>query len=136
MPDDFQYDVFLCHGAKNKAVVRPLAERLREDEVMLKVEVGRMKAEVSIHPSSFKLHLLPVLCMSANALGSDWALFESGTFRFRESLNKERRVISLLLPESNLPSPARRYSICGLLVQSSGAFDQLPAGLPDDNGIE
>jgi len=30
MPSDFQYDVFLSHSAKDKAVVRELAERLRE----------------------------------------------------------------------------------------------------------
>jgi hypothetical protein len=29
MEQDFQYDVFLSHSAKDKAVVRPLAERLR-----------------------------------------------------------------------------------------------------------
>ena len=33
MPDDFPYDVFLSHSAKDKAVVRPLAERLRADGV-------------------------------------------------------------------------------------------------------
>ena len=27
----FQYDVFFSHSAKDKAVVRPLAERLRKD---------------------------------------------------------------------------------------------------------
>jgi hypothetical protein len=27
----FQYDVFLSHSAKDKAGVRPLAQRLRED---------------------------------------------------------------------------------------------------------
>ena len=31
MPEDFPYDVFLSHSAKDKAVVRPLAERLRQD---------------------------------------------------------------------------------------------------------
>ncbi|HSS76033.1 MAG TPA: toll/interleukin-1 receptor domain-containing protein, partial [Thermoanaerobaculia bacterium] len=31
MPDDFKYDVFLSHSAKDKAVVRPIAERLRTD---------------------------------------------------------------------------------------------------------
>ena len=31
MADQFQYDVFLSHSAKDKAVVRPLAERLRKD---------------------------------------------------------------------------------------------------------
>ena len=33
MPDQFHYDVFLSHSAKDKAVVRPLAERLRKDGV-------------------------------------------------------------------------------------------------------
>ena len=33
MPDDFPYDVFLSHSAKDKAEVRPLAERLRADGV-------------------------------------------------------------------------------------------------------
>ena len=27
MPDEFPYDVFLSHSSKDKAVVRPLAER-------------------------------------------------------------------------------------------------------------
>jgi hypothetical protein len=31
MPDDFKYDVFLSHSAKGKAVVRPIAERLKKD---------------------------------------------------------------------------------------------------------
>ena len=35
MPDDFQFDVFLSHSAKDKAVVRPLAERLRKEELRL-----------------------------------------------------------------------------------------------------
>lgn len=34
-----------------------------------------------------------VLFMSANAFGSDWAQMEAGTFRFRDLLNKERRLI-------------------------------------------
>ena len=38
-----------------------------------------------------------VLCMSANAFGSDWAQLESGTFRFRSPLNKERRFLPLRL---------------------------------------
>jgi hypothetical protein len=33
MPEAFQYDVFLSHSAKDKAVMRPLAERLRKDEL-------------------------------------------------------------------------------------------------------
>jgi hypothetical protein len=29
MPEDFQYEVFVSHSAKDKAVVRDIAERLR-----------------------------------------------------------------------------------------------------------
>ena len=118
MPDEFPYDVFLSHSAKDKAVVRPLAERLRADEVAVwfdgwvrpKDELRRMKAESELHPSSFILHPLVeeglersrvlVLCMSANAFGSDWAQLESGTLRtdqrpFRDPLNKERHFATI-----------------------------------------
>ena len=46
-----------------------------------------------------------VLCMSANAFGADWSQLESGTFRFRDPLNKDRRFIPLRLDEA--PSIAR-----------------------------
>ncbi|MCB1088187.1 MAG: toll/interleukin-1 receptor domain-containing protein [Verrucomicrobiae bacterium] len=34
-PESFLYDVFLSHSSKDKAVVREVAERLREDGVMI-----------------------------------------------------------------------------------------------------
>jgi hypothetical protein len=51
MSDPFQYEVFLTHSAKDKAVVRPLAERLRHDMSELP-------------PSAFCF--LPFLCASLN----------------------------------------------------------------------
>jgi len=79
MPDSFPHDIFLSHSAKDKAVVRPLAERLRADGVKVthKDGGGRRKAESEPHPSSFILH----------------PLLESGTFRFRDPVNKERRFL-------------------------------------------
>ena len=53
MPDEFIYDVFLTHSAQNKAVVRPLAERLRKDGVKPKAEGKRQKDDIEPHPSSF-----------------------------------------------------------------------------------
>ena len=38
--------------------------------------------------------------MSANTFGLDWAQLESGTFRFRDPLNKERRFIPLRLDDA------------------------------------
>jgi len=49
--DTLTHDVFLSHSAKDKAVVRPLAERLWANGL------GRLPSE--LHPSSFRLHPLP-----------------------------------------------------------------------------
>ncbi|MBI5386657.1 MAG: toll/interleukin-1 receptor domain-containing protein [Verrucomicrobia bacterium] len=99
----FPYDVFLSHSAKDKTVVRPLAERLRQDGLKVwfdewecpspagagesgqKPDEGRgaiplahrmgegswvraAKIEEGLEHSR-----VLVLCMSAHALGSDWA---------------------------------------------------------------
>ncbi len=90
MPDEFPYDVFLSHSAEDKAV-RPLAERLRADALLNNSQ-----------PSTFN---------SQPPRGSDWVQLESGTFRFRDPLNKERRFLPL-----RLDAPAdctRRRSAAG-----------------------
>jgi len=65
MPDEFPFDIFLSHSAKDKTVVRPLAERLRADGTFRTSQL-----------STFNSQLPP------------------GTFRFRDPLNKERRFLS------------------------------------------
>ncbi|MFN0067982.1 MAG: toll/interleukin-1 receptor domain-containing protein [Limisphaerales bacterium] len=98
MPDEFRHDVFLSHSAKDKAVVRPLAERLRKDGVKVWLDEWMLKPGDSI-PAKIEEGLersrVLVLCMSAHAFGSDWAQLEAGTFRFRDPLNKERRFLPL-----------------------------------------
>lgn len=111
MPDEFQYDVFLSHSAKDKAVVHPLAERLRKDGVKVWFNEWVLKPGDSI-PAKIEEGLersrVLVLCMSANAFGWDWAQLESGTFRFRDPLNKERpsahsvRGLEFLCPHQEL----------------------------------
>ncbi len=54
-----------------------------------------------------------VLCMSANAFGSDpdWSGLEAGTFRFRDPLNQERRFIPLRLDDAPIKgSPTKFHS--------------------------
>ena len=94
MPDEFPYDVFLSHSSKDKAVVRSstlsasngeragvrcrrrnVAERLRA--------LFSQPSTLNYQPAKRLEHSrVLVLCMSANAFGSDWAQLESGTFRF------------------------------------------------------
>ena len=81
MPDEFPYDVFLSHSAKDKAVVRPLAERLRADGVMVWFDEWVLKPGDSI-PARIEEGLersrVLVLCLWANAFGLDWTRLESG----------------------------------------------------------
>ncbi len=80
---DFQFDVFLSHRAKDKAVVRPLAERLRADGLKVPFHFGFRNSDFGFAKPG----------MSAQAFGSDWAQLEAGTFRFRDPLIQERGFI-------------------------------------------
>jgi hypothetical protein len=91
MDDQFKYDVFLSHSSKDKDIVRPLAERLRADGLRVWFDSWEIRPGDSI-PAKIEEGLeasrVLVLCMSAQAFGSDWARLESYTFRFRDPLNK------------------------------------------------
>ena len=114
MSDEFPYDVFRSHSAKDKAVVRPLAERLRADGVKVWFDEWVLKPGDSIEENQSKTAKIEeglersrvlVLCMSAHAFGSDWAQLESGTcgrgnLPFRDPLNKERRFLPLRLDDT------------------------------------
>ena len=139
---DFPYDVFLSHSAKDKAVVRPLTERLRQDG--LKVwfdewecpspagagEGGRRPGEgrgakADSIPAKIEEGLehsrVLVLCMSANAFGSDWAQLEAGTFRFRDPLNQEHRLPPALQP-SALPSRPHQRLPGAIVLPRAGMY--------------
>ena len=107
MGNEFQYDVFLSHSSKDKVAVRPLAVRLLNDGVKVWFDEWVLKPGDSI-PAKIEEGLersrVLVLCMSANAFGSDWAQLESGTFRFRDPLNKERRFLPLRLDDDDTRS--------------------------------
>ncbi len=105
MPGEFPYDVFLSHSAKDKPVVRDVAERLKKDGLRVWFDEWEIRPGDSIERTQSKTAKIEeglersrvlVLCRSANAFGSDWAQLESGTFRFRDLLNNERRFISIL----------------------------------------
>ena len=65
MPDEFPCDVFLSHSAQDKAVVRPLAERLRADGVQVWFDEWVLKPGDSIEKNQSKTAKI------AEALGFD-----------------------------------------------------------------
>ena len=112
MPEEFQYDVFLSHSAKDKAVVREVAARLKKDGLRVWWDEEQIKPGDSI-PAKIEDGLeqsrVLVLCMSANAFGSDWAQLEAGTFRFRDPLNQERRFIPLRLDDAPIKGSLAQF---------------------------
>ena len=113
MANEFQFDVFLSHSAKDKAVLRELAARLQQDGVRAWLDEEQIKPGDSI-PAKIGDRLehsrVLVLCMSANAFGSDWAQLEAGMFGrgnlpFRDPLNRERRFIPLRLDDAPSKAP-------------------------------
>src|ERR1051325_1886450 len=103
MTDNFSYDVFLSHSSKDKSLVRSIAERLRTDDVRVWFDEWEIHPGDSI-PAKIEEGLehsrVLLLCMSINAFSSDWAQLESGIFRFRDPLNKDRRFVPLRLDET------------------------------------
>ncbi|HWA24586.1 MAG TPA: TIR domain-containing protein [Lacunisphaera sp.] len=107
-----KYDVFLSHSSRDKPVVRELAEWLRRDGLRVWFDEWEIKPGDSI-PAKVEEGLeysrILVLCMSANAFGSDWAQLEAGTFRFRDPLNRERRFIPLRLDGTALKGSLAQF---------------------------
>ena len=141
MADDFAFDVFLTHSAADKAIVRTLAERLRNDGLRVWFDEWEVRPGDSI-PSKIEAGLensrVLVLCMSAHAFGSDWAKLESGTFRFRDPLNKDRRIISLRLDDAPIKGSLAQFLYINWQAQdreeSKGkvAFQELLAAIQNE----
>src|SRR5262245_59530202 len=112
LSEQFPFDVFLSHSAKDREVVRPLAERLRQDGLSVWFDEWVLQPGDSI-PAKIEDGLehsrVLVLCMSANASGSDWAQLEAGTFRFRDPLNQERRFIPLRLDDAPIKGSLAQF---------------------------
>jgi hypothetical protein len=108
----FDFDVFLSHSFRDKDTVRELADRLRTDGLKVWFDEWVLKPGDSI-PAKIEEGLehsrVIVLCMSANAFGSDWAQLEAGTFRFRDPLNKERRFIPLRLDDTPIKGSLAQF---------------------------
>ena len=130
MSKPFQYDVFLSHSSKDKAVVRAPAERLKGDKPRVWLDDWEIQPGDNI-PAKIEEGLersrVPVLCMSANAFGSDWAQLESGTFRFRDAMNKSRRFLPLRLDDT--PAKGSPATLVDIDWRVEGAYERLPRAL-------
>ncbi len=104
--EGFDYDVFLSHSSKDKAIVRALAERLRDDGLRVWFDEWAIQPGhhigVEIHRGLESSRIL-VLAMSAGFFASEWTTFESQTFHFRDPTNRNLRFIPLRLDAATMP---------------------------------
>jgi hypothetical protein len=108
----FRYDVFLSHSSADKPVVREMAEGLKAaglrvwfDEWIIRPgDLISAKIEEGLEQSALLL-----LCMSANAFGSEWVSLEGHTAIFRDPQNLERRFVPLQLDDAPIKAMLRGY---------------------------
>ena len=112
MSESSFFDVFLSYSSRDKALVREVADRLRADGLQVWFDEWQINPGDSI-PAKIEEGLersrVLVLCMSANAFGSDWAQLEAGSFRFRDPLNKERRFIPVRLDNAPIKGSLAQF---------------------------
>ncbi|MHC4867491.1 MAG: TIR domain-containing protein [Planctomycetota bacterium] len=128
MTETFEYDVFLGHSAKDKAVVRELARRLKKDGVRVWFDEWEIRPGDMIGKrieQGLEASRVLVLAMSKHAFESEWATLESGTFRFRDPTNKERRFIPLRLDDAEITDTLKQFAY----VDWRGKSDQQYAKL-------
>jgi hypothetical protein len=109
----FEFDVFLSHSSGDKDVVRDIANRLKSDGVRVWFDEWEIKPGDSI-PAKIEDGLehsrVLVLCMSAAALAAGWPKLESHTFRFKDPLNHDRRLIPLRLDDAPLKGSLAHFA--------------------------
>ncbi len=113
MQHDFIYDAFLSHSSKDKDMVRGIAKQLRDNG--LKVWFDEWEVAVGdniIHKidQGLELSRTLIVCLSSNSIGSDWAQMETGVFRFRDPLNKSRRLLPLRLDAAPIKESLAQFA--------------------------
>ena len=129
MTEQFSFDVFLSHSAKDKPIVRPIAERLRDDGLKVWFDEWVLKPDDNA-PAKIEQGLehsrVLLLCISANTFGSEWAQLESQTFRFRDPLNRDRRFIPLRLGDAPInTSVAQSLDFKWFSATDDNAYEKL-----------
>jgi WD40 repeat protein len=113
MAAENQYDVFLSHSSRDKAVVRELAQRLKDDGLRVWFDEWIIKPGDMIGKKideGLASSRVLLLCMSKHFFASEWSSMESGSFRFRDPTNKEGRFIPLRLDKTEVPLALRQFA--------------------------
>jgi small GTP-binding protein len=137
MSEQFKYDVFLSHCFKDRAVVRELAVRLRADGLRVWLDEWQIKPGDMIWrkiEEGLEGSRVLVLCISKDIFESEWAAMESGTFRFRDPTNQERRFVPLRLDSAQIKDSLRQFAYVDWQTKSPREYAKLVAACSSAHG--
>ena len=108
MAENFRYDVFISHSAKDERVAHKLAERLKRDGV--RVWLAEWELNLDQNPASKRKKIkqgleqsrVLVLCLSGNVTAEEWKRLERQSAHFRDPDNEQRRFIPLRLDDGEI----------------------------------
>jgi RNase P subunit RPR2 len=131
MADTFNYDVFLSYGAKDKLIVRQLAERLRSDGLRVWFAewefIPFQRAATKQHETEEGLQQSRalVLCMSGNIMAAEWEAIERQTTIFRDPAYSQRRFIPLRLDDAEIKEIFAAFEWLDWRAQSTEQYAHL-----------
>ena len=124
----FKYDVFLSHSSKDKKTVTELAERLKKDGLKVWLDDWIIKPGDSIPikiEEGLQTSRVLLLCMSQNAIDSEWVTLERHTILFRDPTNKDRRFLPILLAECEIPDMLKQYAYLDWTGKDNAIYKKL-----------
>jgi len=130
MSDYFKYDVFLSYSSMDKPVVRSLAKRLKSDGLRVWFDEWEIRPGDMIGKrieEGLEASRVLVLAMSTHTFQSEWATLESGTFRFRDPTNKERRFVPLRLDDAEIKDTLKQFAYVDWRDKSGEEYARLLA---------
>jgi formylglycine-generating enzyme required for sulfatase activity len=124
----FEYDVFLSYSSKDKSIIHPLTNRLKQDDLRVWLDEWAIKPgdsiPIKIQHGLEKSHTL-LMCMSPAYFGSEWGTMESYSLLFRDPTNKQRRLIPLLITDCIRPDFIAHLKYIDLRTPSDEAYNDI-----------
>lgn len=124
----FDFDVFFSYSSSDRARVTEIASRLRDEGVKIWLDHWSLKPghkTVSEIDRAVQRSRLLVLCLSPDAVASDWVELERSAAIFRDTGNTDGRFIPILLRDCEIPDLLRPYQLIDFRTQVETATAKL-----------
>lgn len=128
MTKQYQYDIFISHNSKDKAIARSLSMRLKKDGLRVwfdewEIKPGDLvgfKVEKGLEQSR-----ILILLMSEAAFDSQWVTLERQTQLFRDPMNRKRRFVPVLLENCKIPDMISQFAYVDWRKKSDDSYQKL-----------